>query len=104
MPDDGDRPATKADLALLDQKIDASVGRLAKEILKTNDRMDSMEERLTLEMRRLNADVTGKMDVFIDRMETIWRESAVLPRVVDEHAETLRDHEGRIKALESGQS
>jgi len=42
VPDESDKPATKADITRLDQKID----RVAVEVVKTHGQMRQMEERI----------------------------------------------------------
>lgn len=114
MPDESAQPATKADISLLRAelatkselqegitRLDKKIDRVAIEVVKTNERIGQLGEGLRQDMRQLNSDVTAKLDAFIGKMETIWKESAVLPRVVDEQAEKLQDHEKRLKTLES---
>ncbi|NNN05781.1 MAG: hypothetical protein HKL90_07755 [Elusimicrobia bacterium] len=91
-------PATKADLAAvkseLKSDIAASTRRLAHEIVKTNARVDRLGDDLRGEMRALRGDVAKTMDAAVSRMETLWRESALLPGIID-------DHDRRISALET---
>ena len=100
-----DAPATKTDIQRLESKIESldskSTRMLALEIGKTHYRMDQLETGLRQEMRQLNSTVLERMDTWAGRFETIWRESALFPRVMDEHGETLRDHESRLRRLES---
>jgi len=84
----------KTDMADVKSELSASTKRLALGILETNVRMDRLAEGLREEMRALRSDVSDKLDTAVSRMETLWRESVVLPRVVD-------DHERRITALEA---
>ena len=46
MPDENDKPATKAAITRLGQKID----RIAVEVVKTQDQMRQMEERINARM------------------------------------------------------
>lgn len=81
------RTEVKSDLA-------ASTKRLAHEIVKTNARVDRLGDDLRGEMRALRGDVAKTMDAAVSRMEILWRESALLPHVID-------DHGRRISALEA---
>ncbi len=118
-----DAPATKTDIQRLEGRIeslDARTHRLASEIVRTHERMDRMEEGLRQEMRQLNSQVLTALDASVGRMETLWRESALVPRTLDamrissaasvpglprpgldEHGAMLRDHEPRLGRLES---
>ncbi len=89
-----DLAGVKTDLAGVKTDLAASTKRLAHEIIKTNVRIDRLGTELRGEMRALRADVVTTMDTAVSRMETLWRESAILPRVIDDHAR-------RIAALEA---
>ncbi len=89
-----DLVGVKTDLAGVKTDLAASTKRLAHEIIKTNVRIDRLGTELRGEMRALRADVVTTMDTAVSRMETLWRESAILPRVIDDHAR-------RIAALEA---
>lgn len=118
MPDQPDTPATKSDIRRLDERGDAiqsdirrldgkidntqaDVRRLATEIVRSNAARDKMEERLSALIREESAKNAGRIDAFLSRLETYDRESATLPKAIDEHGKTLRDHERRLGALES---
>lgn len=91
---DGAKFATRDDLQGEMRKVWLKFG-------KTNSRMDLMEERLKNEMRQLSANLAAKMDGFVTKMESIWRESAVFPLVLDQHGSILKNHEKRLGDLES---
>ncbi|MFI5363037.1 MAG: hypothetical protein ACHQ49_13785 [Elusimicrobiota bacterium] len=97
-----DRFATKADLDRFATKTDLSETRraLAIEIVKTNARIDSAKDELHGEMSNLKSYVTTELDRAVSKIETLWRESATLPKEIDRHAVILDDHAARIKALE----
>ncbi|MBI3505030.1 MAG: hypothetical protein HY059_09330 [Proteobacteria bacterium] len=80
--------------------VEAGLQRVALDGIKTREGMGHLEERLKGDMRRLEAVVAAKLDVFMTRMETLWRESATTPLVLDRHGATLRDHEPRLNRLE----
>ncbi len=97
MPDENNEPATKADISLLKTelraelatktelasvktelrediaRLDKKIDRVAIEVVKTNERIGQLGEDLRQDMRQLNSDITAKLDVFIGKMETIWR-------------------------------
>lgn len=129
MPDENDKPATKADISLLRvelraelatktelreeisllatkaelregmTRLDKKIDRVAIEVVKTNERIGQLGEDLRQDMRQLNSDISAKLDVFIGKMETIWKESAVLPSVIDEHGHRLDVLESRVDAI-----
>lgn len=122
MPEQPDPPATQSDIRRLDERGDAiqsDIRRLAAEFVRSNAQRDKMEERLAAEIVRSNglrdkmeerlialireesAKNAGRMDAFLGRIETYDRESATLPKTIDEHGKTLRDHERRLGTLES---
>lgn len=86
----------KGDIARLDQKTD----RIAGELVKTNARMTAMEERLVSLFREESARSVGRLDAFLSKLETYGRETTLIPHVLDEHGETLKDHERRLVKLE----
>ena len=95
------RDDLKGDIKSVRDELKTDIKRLALGLDKTNQRMTEMEQGLRADMRELKTDVTTKLDTFIGRMETLWRESAMLPKAVDDHAEKIRDHEMRLSRLES---
>ena len=102
------RTEIKADIAGLDGKIDRAesglkvdISRLAVEVGRTNARMEKMEDRLSSLIREESAKNTGRIDAFLNRIDTYDRETVRFPRVLDEHGKKLRDHETRIAAIES---
>ncbi len=76
-------------------EIHASAARLALGLDKTNARMDRLDADLRGEMRQMRSDVAGIMDTAVSRMETLWRESLALPKLIDDHERRLRVLEGR---------
>lgn len=68
---------------------------------KTHSRMDAMETRLTAKIDALADRVAGSVDACLSRLENYGRETCMLPKVLDEHGLRLRDHERRIRLLES---
>jgi len=96
--------ATRRDLAEVRAELKAEIGAtrrdLALKVLGAGEKMDAMAAGLRQEMGLLRNDVSAKLDTAVSRMETIWRESAVLPRVIDEQSKVLRDHEQRLSEIE----
>lgn len=112
----GSKPATQAQLKAvqselktnikavriaLSGKIDGVEQKLVVEIVKTNERMGKMEERLTSLIREESAKTVGRIDAFLGRLETYARESVTIPKTLDSHGEKLRDHERRLSIIES---
>lgn len=107
----GMRPATRDDVGNLGRKLlrrmdrvekrlDTKFDRLAVGLVNTNARIDLLRSEMSGAMRQLESRVTDKLESFASRMETIWRESWVIPRGLDEHRRILDDHESRIGRLE----
>lgn len=82
-------------------RLDVRTERMAVEIVRMHERMDKLEDGLKHEMRQFNSQVLGTLDAAAGRMETLWRESAIIPRVLDEHGAMLRAHETRLGRLEA---
>lgn len=109
---EGVRSDLKADIGHLDQKVDDVRSELKDELkavekklvlgnIKTNTRMDKMEERLRADIRDVSHQVAGRIDSFLNRLETYDRESVTLPKTLDEHGTMLRDHEKRLTTIET---
>ena len=112
----GAQLATKADLeeglhgleTRLDSKIDGlktelkgDIRRVALALDDTNGRVRAIQDGLDKQFAAQNSRLTGILEPFAARMETIWREAAVYPRMLDEQGATLLGHETRITALEA---
>lgn len=95
------RTELKGDISSLRTEVKGDIRLLMIESVDTNTRMKSMEERLTAKMDAGRAEDAALRESFLGRMETLWRESAVFPKLLDEHAAALRGHESRIAALEA---
>ena len=100
----GGAPATKADVesakSELRAEIAASSKRLALEIVKTNARVTSLEDSLRAEMSRNTDKILRAIDVFAGKSDSRERAVVLHGRVLTEVQVTLKDHEGRLSALE----
>lgn len=94
----GRSPVTQADLRELEARLRQDLG---EKIFKNNERMDRLEGNLTAEMRLGFRDMNGKIDAFLSKIETYGRESATLPRTLDDHGKILKEHDKRLTALEA---
>ena len=100
---EGFRTELKSDIAKLTgqvQSLDARTYRTMIEVVKTRESISAVKADLEKQIRDSEANVTGRLDSFLARFETIWRESAVFPKILDEHGGALQGHESRIQALE----
>ena len=92
--------ASKKDL----QKVEARLGNVETSLSNMATRLLNMEarmDRIHNELLAMRADINGRFDAFIDRIEAYARETVVFPQTLDLHGQVLRNHEKRISALES---
>jgi hypothetical protein len=82
----------------------SAVNRLVSANLDTNEYMKALEGRVAAKLDGMRAETTGRLESFSSRMETLWRDTIVYPKMLDEHGALLRGHEQRIAALESRRS
>ena len=117
-----DMPATKADLKEVESRLDAKIdgldakidgvekslgsriNGLAGALVKTNSKMDRMEERLSALIRDESGKTAARIDVFLGKLQTYERESHMFPKTLDEHGATLRDHERRLSSIETSRT
>lgn len=84
----------------VDRRLDAKIDGVIVELVKTQGRMDAMEQRLLTRMDAGFDRVTGTIDAFVAKLETYGRETTLIPNALDEHGKTLQDHERRLVKLE----
>lgn len=80
----------------VEKSLDAKIGGVALELVKTQDRMEKMEERLTSLIREESGKTTGRIDAFLTRLESYDRKSVTLPNILDQHGLEIRGHEARL--------
>ena len=97
MREDAHKGATKADLARLDEKIDACVRRLASEIIKTNVRIDKVEESVTRNTNR----VLAAIDRSNQLIEATNRAFSLQGQSLTEVQSRLQNHKKRLGDLET---
>lgn len=90
------RSELKAGIDRLDQKTD----KIAAELVLTHSRMERMEQGLLAKLEAMGRESTGRFDSFLNRLDAYARESVTLPRTLDEHGRTLKNHENRLGRLE----
>ncbi|MBI5624727.1 MAG: hypothetical protein HY924_13190 [Elusimicrobia bacterium] len=104
--DDDNQPATRGELRAavqqLDQKLDASVHRLAKEIVKSQ--ADVAEIKANMATKGDVQRIMSAIESFAGKAQTYDRASAVHGQSLTELQVQVKDHEGRIKNLESDRS
>jgi archaellum component FlaC len=64
-------------------------------------KVDFLEEGQRRLPQIIDTRFAERIEPFMALMETLRRDTAVYPRILDEQAATLRGHEGRISALEA---
>lgn len=114
MPDDNEKLATKADISLLRaelatkdeladavSRLDKKIDRVAVEVVKTQGRMQQMEERINVKMDTRFNQVLGAIDAFAKKWEGQSNAVVLHGRALTDVQVGLKDHEGRLKTLES---
>lgn len=104
MPAEDSSPATKANIQRLDKKVDGLDNKFTKlgiELVKTHGKMDRMKDDILRRIDEGNSNTAATIGAFLKKLEIYDRESATLPAAIDKHGEKLRDHETRIKTLET---
>ena len=111
MTDDSNRPATKADvhgvrgeLYAVRDDLKGDIQRLAVEIVKTHTRMDQMEERLNSKMDVGFSRIMNSIDAFAGEAKHYRQADISRGHALIEAEIKIKDHEKRIKALESVRS
>ena len=79
----------------------ADIRRLMISDVDLGQRISDLKEHVNHQFAAYESNILRRFDGFADRLETIWRESAVFPKLFDEQGATLLRHETRISALES---
>ena len=97
----GLRTELKGDIDGLRKELKGDIRRVALALDDTNGRVRAIQDGLDKQFAAQNSRLTGILEPFAARMETIWREAAVYPRMLDEQGATLLGHETRITALEA---
>lgn len=131
MLDDNEKPATKADISLLRAEVatktelagvktdisllmtdmadvktditrlDKKIDRVAVEVVKTQGQMQQMEERLNAKMDTRFNQVLSAIDTFAKKSEINGNAVVLHGRALTDVQVGLKDHEGRLKTLES---
>ena len=94
---DGLRTELKGDIGGLK----VSNHRMAVRLTDTQASVEDIKDQLKRDRATFDSRITAALEPFTSRMETIWRESIVHPKMLDEQGATLRGHEARISALEA---
>jgi hypothetical protein len=121
MPDDNAKSATKADISLLRAelatktelaavktelredivRLDKKIDRVAVEMVKTQGQMQQMEERINAKMDTRFNQVLSAIDSFAKKSENKNTAVTLHGSILTEVQVGLKDHEGRLKTLES---
>jgi hypothetical protein len=84
-------------------RVDAKVDRIAVKVVGLEVGMGELKTHMaTLSTKDDISRLMGRMDDFVGALTAYDRGSVVRGAVLDDHARTLRDHEGRIGRLETG--
>lgn len=96
MPDENDKPATKADISLLATKtditllktditrLDKKIDRVAVEVVKTQGQMQQMEERINAKMDTRFNQVLSAIAAYVKKWERSDRDLAIQNKVLFE--------------------
>lgn len=93
--------ALEAKIDGAEKRLDIKTDRIAARLVRFEAKVDRSFAEVAARFDRIETMVTEKLESFATRMETLWRESALLPRVVDDHGTRLRALESRVSTLES---
>lgn len=85
----GSKPATQADIEKLDAKIDERTKRLAMEILKTNDKIGSLEASIDKNTNR----ILSALDQYTKTAEASNRAVILHGQALSDHGQTLKHHD-----------
>ena len=77
------------------------IRRLMLESVATNERVTAIRDDVRRDLRDFRMEFTGTLDAFASKMETLWRETMVFPKLLDDHGALLRSHEARLQTLEA---
>ncbi|MBI4060409.1 MAG: hypothetical protein HY403_03165, partial [Elusimicrobia bacterium] len=118
MPDENDKPATKADISLLATKtdmadvktgitllktditrLDKKIDRVAVEVVKTQGQMQQMEERINAKMDTRFSQVLSAIDAFAKNSENHHTAVSLHVPILTEVQVGLKDNESRLKTL-----
>lgn len=82
-------------------KLEQSINRLAEESVKTNLRIDKLEQDLRKEMQLQTNRILATMDRFLQKAENYDHKSLSHGDILQGHEVQLRDHGRRLTALEA---
>ncbi len=102
MPDDNEKPATKADVAVIKTdvtRMDQKIDRVA--VALVNIRADLQRIEQSMATKKDVERILGAIDAFAKKSENNDKAVALHGHVLTEVQVGLKDHEGRIKTLES---
>jgi len=97
MRENAHKPASKADISRVDERVDACVRRMASEIIKSNARVEKLEEGIAKNTQRILAAVERSNQL----METANRAIALHGQTLSEIQSRLQNHKKRIADLEA---
>ena len=100
----GDIDGLKGDIVCIKGDIvglKASTHRMAVILTDTQASVEDIKDQLKRDRATFDSRITAALEPFTSRMETIWRESIVHPKMLDEQGSMLQRHEERISALEA---
>ena len=101
MADDSSQPAAKADVQAVRGELKAVQRSLVIEIVKTNARMDQMEERINSRMDAGFSRVLESIDQFAAEAKHYRQADISRGHALVEVEIKMKDHDRRIAALES---
>lgn len=98
---DGARSELKADIDGVRSELKADITRVAVEVVKTNARIDALDQKLSKKFDDHSDHITGLVDAFTKRIEADNRAIVLHGQILIEHSEKLKAQGHRLEALEA---
>jgi len=93
------RPVTLGEFRKEIRGLDDRTKRMALDLVDTKERLARVEE--TMATKADVQRILGAIDSFAGKLETYGRETLAIPATLDAQGKTLRDHEQRLRKLET---
>ena len=94
-------PATKGDLADLRTELKTDIRSLSGEVLKTQLRMDTLENNIMTALRSFKSDLLSSYEASVMKGQMYSQKAVTHGDILSGHEEKLLNHETRLASLES---
>jgi hypothetical protein len=95
------QPATKGDLADLRTELKTDIRSLSGEVLKTQLRMDTLENNIMTVLRSFKSDLLSSYEASVMKGQMYSQKAMTHGDILSGHEEKLLNHETRLASLES---